>query len=143
MKLLLYWVVLAGLVGALVGCGASSSHDAHAQHQNQPVAQPKSAAPADPEMAEGAKLYRQYCAACHKVNRKLIGPAMAGINEKYAEEMDWLYAYIRNSQQLVQEGDPKAVALYEEWNRQVMPPFPMLSDEQIDLMLKYIDAEAE
>jgi mono/diheme cytochrome c family protein len=143
MKSFLFWLGLTGLIVSMWGCGASPSPDTHDHQTVDAVTQPKPAAPADPEVVEGAKLYRQYCAACHKVNSKLIGPPMAGIHEKYADEMDWLYAYIRNSSQLVQEGDPKAVALYEEWDKQVMPPFPMLSDEQIDLMLKYIAAEAE
>ena len=53
------------------------------------------AAGGDP--AVGEKLWKANCAACHKVDAKLIGPALGQVTEKYDEE--WLISWIRNNQE--------------------------------------------
>ncbi len=79
----------------------------------------------------------QQCKACHNLDgAKLIGPNLAGVTER--REQDWLIRFIRNSQEMVQSGDPIAVALYAEYNNIPMPPHN-LTDEQIIDILKYID----
>ena len=85
---------------------------------------------------EAEKNYQQ-CKACHNLDGpKLIGPNLAGVTER--REQDWLISFIRNSQEMIQAGDPIAVQVYEEYNRIPMPPHN-LSDEQIIDILKYID----
>lgn len=83
----------------------------------------------------GKQLFNSNCAACHQLDRKGVGPALRGVAEKY--EKDWLYSWIRNSQAMVQAGDPVAVALFDEWNQSVMQAFPQLSDTDIDNILAY------
>src|SRR5690606_36284183 len=83
----------------------------------------------------GKQLFNSNCAACHQLDRKGVGPALRGVAEKY--EKDWLYSWIRNSQAMVQAGDPVAVALVDEWNQSVMQAFPQLSDTDIDNILAY------
>lgn len=83
----------------------------------------------------GKQLFNSNCAACHQLDRKGVGPALRGVAEKY--EKDWLYSWIRNSQAMVQAGDPIAVALFDEWNQSVMQAFPQLSDADIDNILAY------
>ena len=90
------------------------------------------------EAEEGKSLFKQNCSACHKLNGALVGPALAGVNEKYAGEEEWLHSWIKNAPAMIKKGDPKAVALYEEWNKQQMQAFPQLSDEEIDNILAYI-----
>jgi hypothetical protein len=48
-----------------------------------------------------------------------------------------VYDFIRNSQAVIAK-DAYAKALYEEYNRLVMPAFPLSTDRQIDLLLDYI-----
>lgn len=85
---------------------------------------------------EAEKNYQQ-CKACHNLDGpKLIGPNLAGVTER--REQDWLIRFIRNSQEMIQAGDPIAVQVYEESNRIPMPPHD-LTDEQIIDILKYID----
>jgi len=93
-------------------------------------------ASADP--AAGEKLFKQNCSACHALNAKRVGPALAGVNEKYAGDEEWLYNWIRNAPGMIADGDPKAVALYEQYNKQQMQAFPTLTDADIDNILKYI-----
>ena len=80
-------------------------------------------------------LFNANCAACHQLNRKAVGPALSGVTEKYDKE--WLYSWIRNGTQMIKDGDPQAVAIWEEYNRAVMTNYPQFSDEQIDNILAY------
>jgi len=91
----------------------------------------------DPIVKEGKKLFNANCAACHKLNKRGIGPALKGVSEKYDRE--WLYSWIKNSSSMIKAGDPQAVAVYEEYNRSVMNNFPQLSNEDIDKILAYTD----
>ena len=86
---------------------------------------------------EGRKLYNNLCASCHKLDRKLIGPALAGVTER--RENDWLKAWIKNNAALRASGDRDAIAIFNEYNGSVMSAFPQLSDSQIDDILYYTD----
>ena len=85
----------------------------------------------------GKKLFNANCAACHKLNKRAVGPALKGVSEKYDRE--WLYSWIKNSTAMVKSGDPQAVAVYEEYNRSIMTSFPQLSNSDIDNILAYTD----
>lgn len=89
------------------------------------------------DIAKGKQLFNQDCAACHSLTRKMTGPALAGVGEKY--DRDWLYKWIRNSTALINAGDPDAVKIYNEYDQALMTPFPMLSDTDIDNILAYTD----
>ena len=91
----------------------------------------------EPDIQKGKSLFNSQCAACHKLNRNLVGPALKGVSAKY--EKDWLYSWIKNSQALIKSGDPQAVAIYEEWNKVAMNAFPNLSNDDIDNILAYTD----
>ena len=89
------------------------------------------------QILAGKKLFNTHCAACHKVKKKAIGPAMRGVSEKYDRE--WLYSWIKNSAAMIKSGDPQAVAIWEEYNRTAMNAFPQLSNVDIDNILAYAD----
>lgn len=89
--------------------------------------------PGDPEL--GKKLFNAQCAACHKLDKKLVGPAMAGVTERRSQE--WLIKWIRNNAELRASGDKDAIAIYEEYNKSAMPAFPLLSDQDILNILAY------
>mgnify|MGYP003331087508 FL=1 len=91
----------------------------------------------DPIIKEGKKLFNANCAACHKLKKRAIGPALKGVTEKYDKE--WLYSWIKNSSAMIKAGDAQAVAIYEEYNRSVMNNFPQFSNEDIDKILAYTD----
>ncbi|MEO2099334.1 MAG: c-type cytochrome [Flavobacteriaceae bacterium] len=85
----------------------------------------------------GKKLFNANCAACHKLNKRAVGPALKGVSAKYDKE--WLYSWIKNSTAMVKSGDAQAVAIYEEYNGSVMTSFPQLSNENIDNIIAYTD----
>ena len=89
------------------------------------------------DIAKGKSLFNANCAACHKLNKNLIGPALAGVSAKY--EKEWLYTWIKNSNAMIKSGDERAVAIWEEWNKAAMNAFPQLSNEDIDNILAYTD----
>ncbi|WP_405609618.1 c-type cytochrome [Polaribacter sp. Asnod1-A03] len=84
---------------------------------------------------EGKKLFKSLCASCHKLDKKLIGPALSGVEER--RENDWLKAWIKNNAELRATGDAHANAIFEEYNGSNMTAFPQLSDKNIDDILYY------
>ena len=95
----------------------------------------------DADIAKGKSLFNANCAACHKLNKNLIGPALAGVSAKY--EKEWLYSWIKNSSAMIKAGDERAVAIWEEYNKAAMNAFPQLSDTDIDNILAYTDYKPE
>ena len=87
------------------------------------------------DAAAGEALFKANCAACHKLYKRATGPALFGVGDKY--DRDWLYRWIKNSQELIQSGDAQAVAIFEEYNQLVMTAFPQLSNEDIDNIIAY------
>ncbi|MEY3873372.1 MAG: hypothetical protein RL363_93 [Bacteroidota bacterium] len=86
---------------------------------------------------DGKALFQQNCASCHAVNKKLTGPALAGVEERWSEKKN-LYAWIKNSAAFLKTGDPYANKLYAEYNKVAMNNFPGLADADIDAILAYI-----
>lgn len=91
----------------------------------------------DASIAAGKTLFNANCAACHKLNKKAVGPALRGVSQKYDRE--WLYSWIKNSSAMIKSGDAQAVAIWEEYNKSVMTSFPQLSNEDIDNIIAYTD----
>jgi mono/diheme cytochrome c family protein len=87
------------------------------------------------DASNGKKLFKSNCASCHKLDKKLVGPALTGVTDKYSEE--WLLSWIRNNAELRASGDADAIAIFEEYNGSVMSAFPALSDQDIFDILQY------
>jgi len=84
---------------------------------------------------EGRKLFKSLCASCHKLDKKLVGPMLGGVEER--RENSWLLAWIKNNAALRASGDRDAIAVYEEYNGSAMSAFPQLSDQQVNDILYY------
>ena len=67
---------------------------------------------------EGRKLFRSLCASCHKLDKKLVGPALGAVEER--RENDWLKAWIKNNAEFQKvnaeayEAAPQADGAYGE-----------------------------
>lgn len=96
------------------------------------------------DAAKGKSLFNQNCAACHALNRKMTGPALANVEARLAEDegldKEWLYAWIKNSPGMIKSGDAYAVKIYNEYNQAAMTAFPTLSNQDIDDILAYTAA---
>ena len=86
---------------------------------------------------DGKSLFSQNCASCHAVNKKLTGPALAGVEDRWPDKKN-LYAWIKNNAAFLKTGDAYANKLYNEYNKTAMNLFPTLTDKDIDAILGYI-----
>lgn len=84
---------------------------------------------------EGKKLFKSLCASCHKLDKKLVGPALGGVEERRTNE--WLKAWIKDNAALRASGDKDAIAIFEEYNGSNMTAFPQLTDQNVDDILYY------
>jgi mono/diheme cytochrome c family protein len=113
----------------------------------QPTPAPKASAPvaAAPmgagDAAAGKALFNANCAACHKLDAKMTGPALRNVIAKH--DIQWLYKWINNSSAMIKSGDAAAVKIWEEYKPTVMTAFPQLSKPDIDNIIAYTSAPAE
>lgn len=88
----------------------------------------------------GATHFKQACAACHRIGGgQLVGPDLKGVTERRSHE--WLSKFIKSSQSMVKSGDPDAVALFNKFNKIVMPD-PALDSRQIGEVIAYLKTSA-
>ena len=103
-----------------------------------------SAADLDGDPVAGKQIFNQNCAACHALNRKMTGPALANVETRLEQEeglsREWLYKWIKNSPGMIASGDAYSVKIYNEYNQAAMTAFPTLSNEDIDNVLAYTAA---
>ncbi|WKN31288.1 cytochrome c [Porifericola rhodea] len=92
-------------------------------------------------IAHGRALFGQHCNVCHQVDKQIIGPALASVHA--TRPLDWLLRFIKNSQKVINDPEEKyAQQLYTQYNKQVMPAFEFLSDDDIISILAYIKSES-
>jgi cytochrome c len=77
------------------------------------------------EVAKGAAVFQQNCSACHKKNEKLVGPPMTEMVSIYHDDVNGLKNWIKRP------GKKRA-------DSPQMPGFPMLSDDDMNELTKYI-----
>lgn len=88
----------------------------------------------DQKMAlHGTDVYKKMCAACHRPDKKFIGPAPKGILERRTPE--WVMNMILDPEQMVKE-DPLAKELLIEFNGSPMAN-QNLSEEDARAVLEY------
>ncbi|EAS19052.1 conserved hypothetical protein [Flavobacteria bacterium BBFL7] len=85
----------------------------------------------------GQNLFKANCASCHKPNKRAVGPALAGVSNKYDRE--WIYSWIEDPQAKIASGDAAALQIYNDFNQTNMNAFQQLSHEDIDAILAYAD----
>jgi cytochrome c551/c552 len=95
---------------------------------------------AAPPVEEGKTIFTTRCAGCHNVNKQVLGPALAGIDQR--RSLDWIVNFVQSSQALVKSGDKDAVALFKQFNNIPMPDHKDLSKTQIENVVEFIKAEA-
>ncbi len=91
---------------------------------------------AAPPVEAGKSIFDTRCAACHSVNKRLTGPALAGVEDR--REMSWIIDFVRSSRSLIKAGDEAALAVFEEYNKVPMPDHSDLSNEDIHNIMLYV-----
>ena len=97
----------------------------------------------DGDAGNGKSLFNSNCAACHKLDAKMTGPALRNVEallEEEGKDRAWINKWIRNSSAVIKSGDAYAVKLYNEYGKTAMTAFPQLSDQDISDILAYTAA---
>lgn len=94
---------------------------------------------AAPPVEEGKTIFAARCAACHNINKALVGPALAGIEQR--RSLDWIVQFVHSPQKLIKSGDQYAVDLFNKYKVQ-MPDHPDLTADNIKNVVEYIKAES-
>jgi len=85
---------------------------------------------------EGKSIFSTRCAACHNVNAKLVGPALAGVDQR--RNIEWIISFVHSSQSMLKKKDEAAIALFNEFNKTQMPDHPDISPDQVRSIVEYI-----
>lgn len=95
----------------------------------------------DGDPANGEKLFKANCTACHALDKQIVGPPLKDIVSKVKDEAgldkDWLHKWIKDSKGLIASGDKYANEIFDKFNKTPMQQFPNLTDKEIDDILAY------
>lgn len=103
----------------------------------QAFAQDPAVESSDEAVAAGKALFNSNCKTCHKLDQKLVGPALRGVTGR--QSIDWVKSFIKNSGALIASGDSYANALFKEYNNTPMPAHGFLSDGDLNNLISYIE----
>ncbi len=141
MKKVLYRHLFSKVLGLTLLLSTTSFY---AQEATEAAAETTTEAAAGGDAVKGKQLFNQNCAACHALDRKMTGPALANVETRLAEDegldKEWIYTWVKNSPGMISSGDAYANKIYSEYNQAAMTPFPTLSNQDIDDILAYTAA---
>ncbi len=83
-------------------------------------------------VADGKALFKTKCSACHKVSKRFVGPAMAGITERRTPE--WIMNMILNPEVMVTQNAAAKKLLAEYLSPMANQS---LTEEEARLILEY------
>lgn len=88
----------------------------------------------------GEYLFKQNCAACHRVSKKSIGPMLKGARKRWEEigEEKLIYEWIKDPMGLAESGRSKRADEIINYSVSSMPP-QALAKEQMTAILDYAD----
>jgi len=91
---------------------------------------------------DGAKLYKQNCAACHKIDKVSIGPQLKGAFDKWKEagEEEMIFEWVANPTELFESGKSKMAKEVWDFSPMAMSPMAHLSKEEVEAIFKFSDA---
>lgn len=91
----------------------------------------------DEAVAAGKAVFNANCKTCHKLDQKMIGPALRGATDR--QPADIVKSFIKNSQAVIASGNSYYSSLFKEYNNTVMVSHEFLSDEDLNNLLAYIE----
>jgi mono/diheme cytochrome c family protein len=90
-------------------------------------------------ISAGEALFNGNCKSCHRVDKKLVGPALAGVQDR-APSIKWILEWVKNPAKVIASGDEYANKIYNEYNKSQMTAFTSYTDTQILSILAYVKA---
>lgn len=110
----------AGLPSESGPASTSAGSESASSEASAPAADPKAV-----QFAAGIAVFKQYCAACHKPQEKLVGPPITEMASIYAGNTAALKNWIKSPGKKRADMPP-------------MPAFPQLKEEELNELAKYI-----
>lgn len=90
-----------------------------------------------PRQQQGKILFMSKCASCHILNRDATGPGLENfINKEPWTNRQNVYDWIRNPSAFMKKNE-YARQLRIVYNGRLMPAFPDITNEEIDLIVEY------
>ena len=86
--------------------------------------------------AQGKTIFETKCSACHKLEERYVGPALAGVTARRSPE--WIMNMILNPQEMTQK-DPVAQEMFGEYLIQMT--FQNVSNDEARQILEYLRSE--
>jgi cytochrome c oxidase cbb3-type subunit III len=89
---------------------------------------------------EGKELFQNMCSVCHKIDDNSTGPKLQGARQLWVDagEQNFLYDWVKNAQELTENGKSKRAIEASEYSPIIMTP-QNVTNEQIDAVFDYID----
>ncbi|MBW7868398.1 MAG: c-type cytochrome [Brumimicrobium sp.] len=90
----------------------------------------------------GQEIFDAKCATCHTPHKDMTGPKLFNVRQKWeagGAKAGSLHTWVRNWQEAVAT-DPYAKSV-ADWSPSTMNKFPELTDEDIDAIFDYVDAQ--
>lgn len=88
---------------------------------------------------KGQYIFATHCAACHAIGHgDKIGPDLMGVSK--IRERTWLTRFILRPDQMIANGDPIAVELFNKY-KQVNMPVLRLADVDVKALLNYLETQ--
>jgi len=89
--------------------------------------------------SQGRTLFLSKCASCHNVFKDMAGPALGSFEERGPwSDRKKLYEWIKNPEAFMKK-DSYTKQLKEKFGS-VMTPFPDLTNDEIDVIIQYINS---
>ncbi len=96
-----------------------------------------SSAYAQGDATKGEAIFKANCTTCHKIDIRLIGPALGPTITSETDDK-WLTKWIENNQALIAAHDKKALDIYNQYAQANMTVFSQLSDGDVANILTYV-----
>jgi cytochrome c2 len=94
--------------------------------------------PTNANITNGEKLFKANCITCHLCNTQSVGPSLVGVYSRW-QNVSELNAFVQNSATIIERNE-YAKNLYEQYNKSVMPAFPLLDSTAITDILVYANS---
>jgi protein SCO1 len=89
------------------------------------------------DLSRGGYVFQTRCVGCHTIGQgDLVGPDLAGVTAR--RDAAWLDQYLYAPDQMLENGDPIASALYARYRRLRMPNLS-LNEEDVQAVIEYLD----
>jgi cytochrome c2 len=87
----------------------------------------------------GQKIFNTNCSGCHNFKQDGIGPQLSGV-ATYASE-EWIVQFIKNSKQLINSNDERAVKVFNKYKKAEMPAFEAFNNDELHTLYIYIKSQ--